>query len=85
MNLCTNAMQAMETGGLLNVVLERGPYVRLFDPFFTTKEIGANEVLRKPPRRRDLAEALARVLESVNLCRGGNSHVGDNEHTHSGH
>jgi signal transduction histidine kinase/ActR/RegA family two-component response regulator len=73
MNLCTNAMQAMEPGGLLSVVLERaevidprrlsrgllerGPYVRLsvsdtgtgipaaileriFDPFFTTKDVG---------------------------------------------
>jgi PAS domain S-box-containing protein len=73
MNLCTNAMQAMERGGLLSVVLERreqnerrtlsrgsvvpGPYVRLivsdtghgipptvlermFDPFFTTKDVG---------------------------------------------
>jgi PAS domain S-box-containing protein len=73
MNLCTNALQAMEPGGLLNVVLERaevndprtlsrgslapGPYVRLivsdtgtgipaevlermFDPFFTTKNVG---------------------------------------------
>jgi hypothetical protein len=85
MNLCTNAMQAMESGGLLNVVLERGRYVRLFVPFFTTKEIGANEVLRKSLRRRDLAEALACVLESVNWYSGGNSHVGDNEHTHSGH
>jgi signal transduction histidine kinase len=48
MNLCTNVMQAMEMGGLLNVVLGRGPYVRLFDPFFTTKENGATKCCANP-------------------------------------